>query len=230
MTQTRFNKWYHYQSNEALKLELTLSVEDKVRQGNERITARIELLESEHKRQSALVQQLIKNDESSISSSVAKVLIDKWMDLVPDEQVNGWQDENYIALAEAIKKNHNVFILSKLTRKMELGIKHVTQRMKSIDLYPPQPVRDAEREFFRRKIEVKLSTRVGDNNLCYSQQQEFQEEQHFIIMGRYSSTQLTVRNKQRTLWQYFMNKHTYVRDRLKLMNSFQATLMNTYGM
>jgi hypothetical protein len=84
---------------------------------------------------------------------------------VSDEAVIGWQEEYTQALTEATKKNGGTFTLPSLSRKIELGIKHATQRMKAGDLYPPQPVRDAETTFFQQRLEVLPSTRVGDGNL-----------------------------------------------------------------
>ena len=57
--------------------------------------------------------------------------------IIPDTMVLGWQVEyTNKALEEATLNNNKIFTLPKLSRKIELGIKHATQRMVSENLYP----------------------------------------------------------------------------------------------
>jgi hypothetical protein len=152
-------------SNKKLKQELNLTIEDRMREGNETISQRIQDMEQEHKKQSALVHKLLKEEGPNEKNIQPRIEECRWNDLVADEAVIGWQEEYTQALTEATKRNGGTFTLPSLSRKIELGIKHATQRMKAGDLYPPQPVRDAETTFFQQRLEVRPSTQVGDGNL-----------------------------------------------------------------
>jgi hypothetical protein len=110
-------------SNEQLKLELNISIEDKVKAGSAQISERIFKIENDNKKQNDLVHKLLNSDAQKEKLLTPQREDDcRWNDLVPDEAVIGWQEEYTQALKDATAKNGGTFTLPSLTRKIELGI------------------------------------------------------------------------------------------------------------
>jgi hypothetical protein len=77
-------------SNEKLRLEMTSSIEDKIKEGTESITNRIQIIENEHQIQSAMVKKLMLNSRNNDTLS-QNLLSDKWYDMIPCQMIS-WLD------------------------------------------------------------------------------------------------------------------------------------------
>jgi hypothetical protein len=80
----------------------------------------------------------------------------EWFDLIDLADVKGWEEEYKEAVRVAIAANNGKPTLPRLTEKMEMGIKAVTQRLPVGSLYPPESVRSAEIKFFEYATYHKL--------------------------------------------------------------------------
>ena len=114
-------------------------------------------------------KKVIANNIDRMMLTDAEILTEQngvsWYDLVPLDSVEGWQNDYLELLQQALEDAQGSPALPKLTTKIELGIKAVTQRMHEWEEYPPSPVREAEETFFKFHFKIMKSDIVGENNL-----------------------------------------------------------------
>jgi hypothetical protein len=129
--------------------ELTANMQFQLRDGMDNRSKQLQLTYKEE------TQQLLRLGNGPMNAMDGI----EWDDLIDLDTVKGWEKEYTDAVYLAQSQNG----WEKLTNYMELGIKAATQRLKSGDLYPPEPVRSLEFGFFALAMERRMSA-VGDFN------------------------------------------------------------------